>query len=144
MENWPAHGTPYLVTEGELVVGEKPPTEPIVRLLRPAAILEVMVVDAESGAGIPDVDLWERTEPDGQREEVVMSSWEAATRIARRDRPRTDASGRLRALVAPGKHRFGVGLRLHPAGYDIAESQGLDVECCAGETVRMRFTMRRR
>lgn len=144
MENWPARGTPYLVTGGELMVGENPPTEPIVRLLRPAAILEVAVVDAESGAGIPDVDLWQRMGPDGRREEVVMSSWEAATRIAWRDRPRTDASGRLRALVDPGKHRYGVGLRFHPAGYEIVESPGREVECRAGETVRVRFTMRRR
>ena len=58
MQYLPARGTPYLVTDGELVVGAKPPAEPVVATLRPAGIIEVTVVDAETGAGIPDVDLW--------------------------------------------------------------------------------------
>ena len=35
MENWPARGTPYLVTEDELLVGTKPPAEPVVRTAAP-------------------------------------------------------------------------------------------------------------
>ena len=142
MENWPARGTPYLVTEGELVVAAKPPAEPVVLALRPAAIVEVTVVDAETGAGIPDVDLWERTDPGHQREKVIIRSWEVATRIAWRESPRTDARGKLRALVEPGKHRFGVGWQSFPRGFEVVEDQGQEVECRAGETLRLKFAMR--
>ena len=51
MENWPARGTPYLVTEGELVVGPTPRAEAVVATLHPAGIIEVTVVDAETGEG---------------------------------------------------------------------------------------------
>jgi RNA polymerase sigma factor (sigma-70 family) len=144
MENWPARGTPYLVTEDQLVVEANPPAKPVVRSLRPATIAEVTVVDAETGAGIPDVDLWERTDPGGQRENVVIRSWEVATRIAWRDSPRTDARGKLRTLVEPGQHRFGIAWRFHPSGYEVVEDQGQEVECRAGETAQVKFTMRRR
>jgi beta-lactamase regulating signal transducer with metallopeptidase domain/protocatechuate 3,4-dioxygenase beta subunit len=144
MQNWPARGTPYLVTEGNLVVGERPPDDPVEMSLRPAAILEVSVVDADTGAGIPDVDLWRRADPDDRRELVVIRSWEVATRIAWRDRPRTDARGSLRATIEPGTHRIGVALEAYPRGYEVVESQGQDVECRAGEVARLRFTMRKR
>jgi protocatechuate 3,4-dioxygenase beta subunit len=144
MKNVPALGTPYLVTDGELVVGEKPPARPVELSMRPAAVVEVTVVDAETGAGVPDVDFWEQTGPGGQREKVVVSSWEAATRIAWRDSPRTDARGKLRAPVEPGKHRFGVGWLSYPPGYSAVEDRGREVECRAGERVHLKFAMRRR
>ena len=144
MENWPARGTPYLVTEGELVVGTNPPAEPVVDTLRPAGIVEVTVVDAETGAGIPDVDVWQQTDPDGRRERLVFRSWEVATRIAWRESPRTDAHGKLRALVEPGKHRIGVGLESYPRSHEVVETGGQEVECRPGETVQLKFTMRKR
>ncbi len=144
MENWPARGTPYLVTEGELVVVAKPPAELVVATLRPAAVIEVTVVDAETGAGIPDVDLWQRDDLRGGRERLVFRSWEVATRIAWREGPRTDAHGKLRALVEPGKHQIGVGLESYPQSHEVVEREGQDVESRAGESVQLKFTMRRR
>ena len=144
MENWPARGTPYLVTEDELLVGTKPPAEPIVRTLRPAGIIEILVVDAESGAGIADVDVWRQTGPDGGRENLIVTSWEVATRIAWRESPRTDARGKLRALVEPGTHRIGVGFQSYPLSHEVVESGGQEVECRPGETVHLKFTMRKR
>jgi len=143
-ENLPARGTSYLVTAGELVVGVKPPAEPVVTRLRPAGVLEVTVVDAETGAGIPDVDLWQQTDPNGHRERLFFRSWEVATRIAWVERPRTDARGKLRALVEPGKHRIGVGLQAYPRSHVAVESGGQEVECRPGETVQLKFTMRKR
>lgn len=144
MENWPARGTPYLVTEDELVVGPNPRTEPFVAKLRPAGIVEVTVVDAETGAGIADVDVWEQSDPNGQREPLVFRSWEVASRIAWRESPRTDAQGKLRALVEPQKRRIGVGLNSYPRGFKVVEAGGQEVECGPGETVRLKFTMRKR
>ena len=112
--------------------------------LRPAGIIEVTVVDAETGAGIPDVDLWRQTDPNGGRERLVFRSWEVATRIAWGESPRTDARGKLRALVEPGKHRIGVGLESYPPGHEVVETGGQEVECRPGETVQLKFTMRKR
>jgi hypothetical protein len=144
MENWPARGTPYLVTEGELVVGPTPQPEPVVATLRPAGIIEVTVVDAETGAGIPNVDVWQQSDPEGRRERLVFRSWEVATRIAWRESPRTDAHGNLRALVEPGTHRIGVARESYPRGHEVVEFRGQEVECRPGETVPLKFTMRKR
>jgi len=143
-ENLPARGTSYLVTKGELVVGAKPPVEPVVTRLRPAGVLEITVMDVETGSGIPDVDLWRQTDPNGHREVLYFRSWEVATRIAWVERPRTDARGKLRALVEPGKHRIGVGLESYPRSHEVVESGGQEVECRPGETVQLKFAMRKR
>ena len=142
MENWPAHGTPYLVTEGELVVGDRPPDEPIVAAVRPAAILEVTVIDVEAGTGVPGIELWRQDVPNGQREQLVVRSWEVETRIVHRDRPRTDAYGKARALVEPGRHRVGVGWHTDPV-LVVVEGGGRAINCRPGETVALTFTVRR-
>ena len=142
MSNLPARGTPYLVTEGELEVGEKPPDEPIVYTLRPAAILEVTVVDAATGKGLAGVDLWHGGAAHGNRTKFLMPSWEEATRIAWQDSPRTDAQGKLRAFVEPGLRRFGVGHEASPRWYVPGERDGRDVDCRAGKTISVEFTMR--
>ena len=142
MENWPARGTPYLVTEGELVVGDRPPDEPIIASLRPAAILEVTVIDVEAGTGVPGIELWRQDVPNGQREQLVVRSWEVETRIVHRDRPRTDAYGKARALIEPGRHRVGVGWHADPV-LVVVEGGGRVVNCRPGETVALTFTVRR-
>jgi hypothetical protein len=103
MENWPARGTPYLMTEGELVVGPTPRAEPVVATLRPAGIIDVTVVDAETstGAGIPNVDVWEQSDPGGRRERLGFRSWEVATRIAWKE----PAHRRSREAPRPGRAR---------------------------------------
>ena len=82
--------------------------------------------------------------PNGRRERLDFRSWEVATRIAWRESPRTDARGKLRALVEPGKHRIGVGLESYPRNHEVVETSGQDVECRPGETVQLKFTMRKR
>ncbi len=142
MENWPAVGTPYLPTECKLVVTEQSPASPFVASLRRAAEIEVTVVDAATGTGIPGVDLWQRADAGRPRERLVVRSFELATRVARRDSPRTDARGKARAFVEPGKHRIGVGLEAYPPGAQVVEADGQDVECRAGETATLKFTLR--
>ena len=145
MEYLPARGTLYLVTNDELVVGPSAPAEPIVLKLKPAAVVEVTVVDAETGVGLADVDLWRQTANGGHSGELVCSrSYEVATRICWIDSPRTDARGILRTLMEPGKHRLTVGVESYPLGYSAVESGGQEVEAVAGETVRVKFTMKKR
>ncbi len=143
LELLPAYGTPYLVTEGQLVVAEDIPAGPIGKTLDPAAVVDVTVVDADPGAGLADIDLWEQAE--GGRERVYFRSWEVATRIVHADRPRTDARGKLRALLKPGPHVLGVGLESCP-GRRRGRSRrgGRAVEARPGETTELRFTMRKR
>ena len=142
LELLPAYGTPYLVTEGQLVVERDAPAGPIGKTLDPAAVVDVTVVDADTGAGLADVDLWEQAE--GHRQRVYFRSWEVATRIAHVDRPRTDARGKLRALLKPGPHVLGVGLESRPAGFEAVEARGRAVEARPGETTELRFTLRKR
>jgi hypothetical protein len=125
-------------------VGPAARAEPVVAALRPAGIIEATVVDAETGAGIPDVDVWQQSDPEGRRERLVFRSWEVATRIAWRESPRTDGQGKLRALVEPGKLRIGVGLESYPQGHEVVETAGQDVDVRPGETVQLKFTMRKR
>ena len=94
--------------------------------------------------GIADVDLRKQAGRDGQRERFVVRSWEVATRIAWRESPRTDSRGKLTALVEPGKHRFAVGWYSCPPNLTVVESEGQELECHPGETVQLRFTMRKR
>ncbi len=111
----PATGTPYLVTKPEqkLVVGADPANNPTVFKLRRACVLDVTIVDADTGLPIPDVDLWIDSQvriPDEAGTDVMCSdfhfrSWDPPT--ARVERPVSDEDGKLRALVEPG---------LRPAG----------------------------
>ncbi len=82
MENLPARGTPYLLSGGELDVTATPPAGPVVARLDPAAFVEISVVDAETGRGIADVDVWRSDKADGPRERYIFRSWEVATRTA--------------------------------------------------------------
>ena len=147
----PAIGTPYLVTDSTLQVSEVPPKEPIVFLLRPAAVVEVRVVDADTGQGVADVDLWREmtlsspgSSPTYQREIHFFRSWEVATHIAHVERPRTNADGVLRALFEPGKHRVGVGKESYPKGYEVVERDGTEFDGKVGEPARLTFHLRKR
>ena len=136
MEICPASRTPYLGTDDELVVGARPPAERVVATLRAAAIIDVTVVDAETGAGMRDVPVWQQADPKSRREQLVVSSWSFFTKLPLREHLRTDAYGKLRAFIKPGKPRIGVGS--FPWG------GGQAVECRAGETVQLKFTMSKR
>jgi len=148
----PATGSPYLRTDGTLQVPESPPKEPIVFLLRPAAAVEVRVVDADTGQGLADVDLWcEKTfqrspdsPPEHYREVHSFRSWEVGTHLVHSEEPRTNADGVLRALFEPGKHRIGVGKESFPKGYEVVERDGTEFDGKVGEPVRLTFHLRKR
>lgn len=138
----PALGTPYLMTNSTFQVPESPSDEPIVALLRPAGAVEVRVVDADTGQGLPDVDLW-RQVAKGHREVHFFRSWEVATHLAHVERPRTNAEGVLRALFEPGKHLIGVGKESFPRGYEVVEADGQEIDAKPGEPVHVTFHLRR-
>ncbi len=149
----PAFGAPFLPTRDNreldqpLVVRDLPPAEPVTMRLRPAAVIEVTVEDQTTGQGLPDVDLWRVVAPPPlpgrppHRDLIVVSSYEAETRIVHRDRPRTDAQGKMRVFIEPGVHTIGVGLESYPESHFVIEPDGKAVDCAAGEIVHVRFAM---
>ncbi len=58
------------------------------------------------------------------------------------DSPRTDAGGKVRVPIGPGKHRLGVGNESLPPFQQVVEFRGQEVECRAGETAALRFEVR--
>lgn len=142
----PARGTRYLVTEleEEVVVTREPPKEPLVLKLKPACELDVTIVDADTGQPIADVDLWMSdtdADRDTGRSEVMFRSFEAPD-ISHVDRPKSSSEGKLRALVEPGRHRFGVGNALHPSGYKV-DRIGQLVDCPASQKIEVTLKLTR-
>ena len=150
MQNWPCVGTPYLVSGGDLDVTAEAPPAPILAKLDPAAFVEVTVVEAESGRGIADVDVWREQGPNVDegtnqvtRKPVVVRSFEAPG-LVRRDRPRTDAGGKARFPIEPGPQRLGVARESFPPDREVVEADGQEVVCKPGETASLRFTLRKK
>jgi polysaccharide export outer membrane protein len=154
LELLPAKGTPYLVREAKLEVPENPAKEPTVVELRPAAVVEVQVLDAVTGKGVADVDLWREItqlpSPDSYstvqkyHEVHFFRSYEQETNICHVERPRTDSNGALRALFEPGKHRIGVAKEAFPEGYEAVEAEGQEIDAQAGKPIKITFHLKKK
>ncbi|HVC97340.1 MAG TPA: carboxypeptidase regulatory-like domain-containing protein [Pirellulales bacterium] len=147
VELLPATGTPYLVTnpDEKLTVGAEPASKPAVFKLRRACVLDVTIVDADTGLPIPDVDLWidGRQNPDEIGTDVSHSdfyfrSWHLP--VADVERPVSDKDGKLRALVEPGLRRLGAIYNKRPAGYT-SDHWGQLLDCEAGTTLKVEFKL---
>jgi hypothetical protein len=141
----PARGSPYLYTElsDEIVITKELRKEPFVLKLKPACVIDVTIVDAETGKPISDVDLWMNVgdaKRGDNRSEVMFRSWEKP--IFHVDRPKSDKDGKLRILVEPGEHRFGVGFRFFPEGYEREPNSQL-LDCPASQTITATFKLTR-
>ncbi len=91
-------------------------------------------VDAESGEGIPELTFdCERDDKKGTRWKVQRNTWYI-------DNPKTDANGRLRAVVAPGAGEFTLGYVPPTSGYKQSREQKR-VKLIASETVAIRFEL---
>ena len=149
IELLPVTGTPYLVTnpDEKLTIGAEPDSKPAVFKLRRACVLDVTIVDADTGLPIPDVDLWidGRQNPDEFGTDVVRSdfhfrSWHPP--VAEVERPVSDKHGKLRALVEPGLRRLGTVDNKRPAGYT-PDLWGQLLDCEAGATLMVEFKLRK-
>jgi hypothetical protein len=147
IELLPATGTPYLVTnpDAKLTIGAEPANEPSVFKLRRACVLDVTVVDADTGLPIPDVDLWidGRQNPgeigtDVVRSDFYFRSWHPP--VADVERPVSDKDGKLRALVEPGLRRLGAVHDKRPAGYT-PDRRGQLLDCEAGTALKVEFKL---
>jgi hypothetical protein len=131
-----------LETEGELTVSEGGTNDVTVLRLRPAAQVEVRVLDEETGKGIGNVDFWSGTSF-ASRQPHYTTSYEAETNIVRRTPPRTNENGVIHALFEPGKHQVGVMLVGSFGGYRPVQDQGVQVDCEAGKKLTVTFHLRR-
>lgn len=138
----PAHGTPYLKTDGKVNVSNTPAARNTIVKLHPAAQVEVQVLDQETGKGISNVDFWTIVTA-SQKKLHYTTSWGMKTRTVHRHRHRTDENGVIRALFEPGKHRIGVAWRSYPPGYRPVEENGQEIEAVAGKKVKVTFHLRR-
>jgi hypothetical protein len=143
----PRIGTPYLPTDQTVTISADAVDEPITLELQPAAVVNITVVDGETGQPLPEVDVWwEQKMASDQvyKEARGWRSWEVETRISHYEEPRTNKEGKMRVLFPPGKHRIGVGDKSRPAGYIATEADGLEIECVVGKPVDIEFKMRRK
>ena len=146
----PRYGSPYLRTESDVVVSAETAQQTTTLRLRPAGVIDVTVVDADTGKPLVGVDVWlwlDREVPGGTESYARVHgyrSWEVETRISHYESPRSDANGKMRVLFEPGKHRIGVALEAYPEGYEPVERDGKEVHCRPGEPISVEFRMRRK
>ncbi|MEX0728969.1 MAG: carboxypeptidase-like regulatory domain-containing protein, partial [Planctomycetaceae bacterium] len=142
----PRYGTNYLRTEFELAVSADSVKDIVEIKLRPAAVVDITVLDFETKKPLAGVDVWfadEGSTPQRLNRRVHgYRSWEVETRISHYERPRSDKDGKMRVLFEPGTHQIGVGLNARPSWYVPVEGDGLLIDCKAGETVTAEFHLK--
>ena len=143
----PRYKTPYLWTNAEVTVSDETAKEPITIRLKPAAVVDITVVDVDSHVPLEGADVW-WTAPTESLIHVGgfapgQYQWEVETRISHFVRPRSDADGKMRVLLAPGQHRIAVGKKSYPDGYTPVEPNGKVIDCQLGKPVVVVFHMKR-
>ena len=99
-------------------------------------------IDADKNSGIPWVRFWHETETNGRTERA-----DVRTCTHQWDQPNTNDQGEMRAVVLPGKRRFGVGYEILRVGYkldDGNDTEGRELELPGGKTVTATFMLRRK
>lgn len=96
-----------------LHVADRPAEQPFEVRVKPASVVVLEAVDAKTGQGIRGVQFDGEHEPGGQ----VGGRMPIQSRPGYVDNPRSDANGRLRAIVEPGKWIYFVAHVPESAGY---------------------------
>lgn len=127
----PPRGASFVRKGDKLQVNAAPMNQTKQLTLEPACVVVLEAVDAETCKGIPGVGFWHGS--NGTRTSVQSDT----TYI---DHPRTNAEGRIRAIVNPGSDFFYAG---PIEGYQLEGDQRLPVVLPAGKTVTVQFKMRK-
>ncbi len=141
----PRYQTPYLNTDVDVVVSEETAKETITLKLRPAAVLDITVRDADTGTPLEGVDVWREINsgtPNTYRNVHGYKSWEVETRLSHYTRPRSDNDGKMQVFIEPGKHCIGVGKDNFPKGYKQIDTDGREIDCKLGKPTAVEFRMR--
>ncbi|HEY1599868.1 MAG TPA: M56 family metallopeptidase [Pirellulales bacterium] len=128
----PDRATPagYLETKLPLAVSDAPQEQSSVLRMPAGCTLEIEVVDADSGQGIPNIFIREVAKQDPKGFAQVLIAGE------------TDAAGKFRKLVPAGKHRYVPGV---PPQYNVVvgSDPDLPIDLPGGKTVSLRFKLRK-
>ncbi len=127
-------GAAVVRTRITLQVQDRPAEQPLEVRVKPGCALILEVVDAKTGKGVPGVQFL--CEPDGQAGSRVT----VQSRSGYIDDPRSDADGRLRAVVEPGERTYMVGHIPESTGYR-QQYPTKRVTLPAGGTVTVRFEL---
>jgi hypothetical protein len=121
-------------TRSSLRVDEQPAEQSLEVRVKPGCVLILEVVDAKTGKGVPGVGFYcDQDDRPGSRASVQ-------SRTGYIDHPRSDADGRLRAVVEPGERVYAVGPIPESTGYR-QQSPQKRVAVPAGATVTVRFEL---
>lgn len=142
----PRYRSDYWGTEGEIDITEGM-SEPITMRLNPAGVVEIRVIDADTGEGLPGVDVWRDHDPEAPKPARMVHgyrSWEVEKNLSHFERPRSDELGKMRVNFEPGKHRIGIGLEAFPKGYEPVEPNGVEVDCKPGKPLSIALFMKKK
>lgn len=129
-----SNDTNCIRTRSTFKAADAPAEQSLELRLDEGCVVMLEAVDAESGANIPELTFdFERDDQKGTRWQVQRNTWYI-------DNPKTDANGRLRAVVAPGAAMFSLGYVPPSSGYKQSREQKR-VKLIAGETVTIRFEL---
>ncbi|MDB5335539.1 MAG: polymerase sigma factor, sigma-70 family [Planctomycetaceae bacterium] len=138
----PPQTSDYVKTIGKYTVAADPAEQSLVVKVDRGCVLLLKAVDEKTGKGVAGVDFWnEVTEP--RRGHTGLRSTTGGPNLT------TNADGVLRAVVYPGKRRFGMGFSPLPEGYEIANpadavfGKGRTLVLGAGETATAEFKLGR-
>jgi hypothetical protein len=131
-------GADCIRTLSTFKVAAEPVEQSLEVRVNPGCVLLLEVVDAKTGKGIPGVQFLGGMGDDHDRARGSVQS-----RTGYIDNPSSDANGRLRAVVKPGKGVFAVGHIPDAAGYRQSSLQKR-VQLPAGKTVTVRFELEKR
>jgi hypothetical protein len=130
----PPRDSPYVRTKDKLHVAKEPAVQTRDLRVQPGCVLILEAIDEDTGKGIPGVTFLSSSQ-DGNSWSFVQGSTVYV------DNPRTDAAGRLRAVVYPGSGRYRIN---RVDGYDPVDLDSEEVELPAGKTVTVRFKLRKK
>ncbi|MHC5544378.1 hypothetical protein ACYOEI_39620, partial [Singulisphaera rosea] len=105
--------------------------------VNPGCVLTLEAVDADTGEGIPDVSFMVESD----RSPGVRNTVQGSTAYV--ENSRTDASGKLRAVVEPGERTFSLGFVPASTGYR-QEDLVAKVKLPAGKPASVRFELHKR
>jgi len=130
----PPPGTPYVLAEQALLVRDAPAEQPVEVAVKPGAVAVLEAVDAETGVGLPGArfDFLDGSSVDPR---------EVQGQTVTVDHPATDAAGRLRAVLAPGRRRFLIGRSPH--GYEPVTKSSPMLALEEGKTATARFAFKK-
>ena len=130
----PRKGGNSVRTNTRLTVAEEPAEQALKIRMNAGCVLILEAVDAETGRGVPDVTLM------SSMDDLPGGGISVQSTTAYIDNPRTDADGRLRAVVNPGERTYSLGYIPESTGYR-QQFQEKRVTLPAGETVVVRFEL---